>query len=91
MFQVEKLGRECFFFLAKSFPHDERSFGKLRDKVTSKKPMVVSDSFSYVFDLHAPPSDLQFGDYSAVIRKHLYDIHRNEVENLTAGLAYFQI
>lgn len=90
MFQVEKLGRENFFFLAKSFPYDERSFGKLRDKVTSKKPMVVSHPFSYVFVLHAP-TDLQFGDYSAVIRKHLYDIHRNEVGNLTAGLASFKI
>lgn len=90
MFQVEKLGRESFFFLAKSFPFDERSFGKLEDKVTSKKPMVVSRAFSYVFDPHAP-TDLQFGDYSAILRQHLHDIHRNEVENLTVDLASFKI
>ncbi|KAF3436447.1 hypothetical protein FNV43_RR23539 [Rhamnella rubrinervis] len=90
LLEVEKLGRESFFFLAKSFAFDERSFGKLEDKVTSKKPMVVSRAFSYVFDLHAP-TDRQFGDYSAILRKHLHDIHRNEVENLIVDLASCKI
>ncbi|EXC10294.1 Zinc finger CCCH domain-containing protein 31 [Morus notabilis] len=60
--EVEKLGRERFFFLRESFPFDERSFGKLRDTITTKKPMVVSRPISYVFNLN-PPSHIQFGDY----------------------------
>lgn len=71
IFQVEKLGRDCFFFLRQSFPFDEASFGVLTDKLTTKKPMVVSRATSYVFSLH-PPSDLQFGDYATVFNKRLH-------------------
>lgn len=73
--QVEKLGRDCFFFLRESFPFDERSFGKLPDKITTKKPMIASKPISYVFNLH-PPSKIQFGDYAAELQKQLHDINK---------------
>lgn len=69
--QVEKLARDSFFFLSESFPFDEMSFGELLDTVTHKKPMVASRAISYVFELH-PPSDIQFGDYTSVLHKHLH-------------------
>lgn len=56
--QVEKLGRECFFFLKESFPFDETAFGEVRDGLHLKKSMVSSIAVSYVFSLH-PPSELQ--------------------------------
>lgn len=61
--QVEKLGRESFFFLGESFPFDESSFGKLSDKVNIKKPMVVSKPISYVFYMNPPP-DVPSDDYT---------------------------
>ncbi|KAI8574747.1 hypothetical protein RHMOL_Rhmol01G0378000 [Rhododendron molle] len=61
--QVEKLGRESFFFLGESFPFDELSFGKLSDKVNIKKPMVVSKPISYVFYMNPPP-DVPADDYT---------------------------
>lgn len=71
--QVEKLGKESFFFLKESFLYDQSSFGVLSDAVTVKKPMVVSKPVSYVFYLHAP-SKIQFGDYTAVLRQRLHSI-----------------
>ncbi|GAV66945.1 DEAD domain-containing protein/Helicase_C domain-containing protein [Cephalotus follicularis] len=73
--QGEKLGRDSFFFLRESFPFDETTFGKLPDKVTTMKPMLVSRPISYVFDLH-PPTDIQFGDYAATLCKRLHDIDK---------------
>uniref|UniRef100_A0A803NQS1 RNA helicase n=1 Tax=Cannabis sativa TaxID=3483 RepID=A0A803NQS1_CANSA len=73
--QVEKLGRECFFFLSESFRFDERSFGKLPDKVTTKKPMVKPKAISYVFRL-TPPSVAQFGDYTTKFHQLLSDVYR---------------
>ncbi|KAG9443803.1 hypothetical protein H6P81_015143 [Aristolochia fimbriata] len=70
-FQVEKLGRECFFFLRKSFAVDESTFGDLSSGNTINRPMQVSQHFFYVFDLH-PPSDKEFGDYSSALRQSLY-------------------
>ncbi|KAG6703938.1 hypothetical protein I3842_07G111000 [Carya illinoinensis] len=70
--QVERLGSDCFFFLTESFPFDETSFGKLSDRINTKKPMLVSRPISYVFDLH-PPSDIQFGNYAATLHKGLHD------------------
>ncbi|XP_010545017.1 PREDICTED: DExH-box ATP-dependent RNA helicase DExH8 [Tarenaya hassleriana] len=61
--QVEKLGRDCFFFLTASFPHDETSFGHFVDTLSIQKPMVVSRPISYVFDMR-PPTNIQFGDHS---------------------------
>ncbi|KAK7256117.1 hypothetical protein RIF29_29551 [Crotalaria pallida] len=46
---VEKLGRKCFFICKSSFDFDETSFGELYDKVTTKRPMLVSKPISYVF------------------------------------------
>ncbi|GFP85590.1 zinc finger CCCH domain-containing protein 31 [Phtheirospermum japonicum] len=69
--QVEKLARESFFFLKASVPFDELSFGKLSDEVTTKKSMLESKAVSYVFDLY-PPTDLQFGDYTALLHQHLH-------------------
>lgn len=70
--EVERLARDSFFFLTMSFQYDETSFGELVDTVSIKKPMVQSRPISYVFDLH-PPTDILFGDYSAVFRKKLHD------------------
>lgn len=72
--EVEKLARDSFFFLTESFQYDETSFGELSDTVKINKPMVQSRPISYVFDLH-PPTDILFGDYSAVLRKHLHALH----------------
>uniref|UniRef100_A0A5B7B8U8 RNA helicase n=1 Tax=Davidia involucrata TaxID=16924 RepID=A0A5B7B8U8_DAVIN len=71
--QVEKLGRDSFFFLKESFAFDESSFGELCDPVTTKKAMLVSKPISYVFDLH-PPTDIQFGDYTTVLNRCLHKI-----------------
>ncbi|GAB4829880.1 hypothetical protein Ancab_019526 [Ancistrocladus abbreviatus] len=68
--QVEKLGRDCFFFFAESFPFDESRFGEVPDSMTTKKPMVPSRASSYVFNMH-PPSDFQFGDYTTALSNHL--------------------
>lgn len=70
--QVEKLVRDSFFFLQECFPFDESSFGELFDSVTSKKPLLVSKSVTYVFNLH-PPTDIQFGDYTAVVCQNLHN------------------
>lgn len=54
VFQVEKVARECFFFLRESFPFDEASLGQIRDGVTTKKAMQLSAPIAYVFSLHTP-------------------------------------
>ncbi|XP_042518041.1 DExH-box ATP-dependent RNA helicase DExH8 [Macadamia integrifolia] len=69
--QVEKLARDCFFFLAESFPFDVSSFGEFSDTFAFKNPMMVSRPISYVFDLH-PPSDIQFGDYATTLSRSLH-------------------
>jgi HrpA-like RNA helicase len=74
--QVEKLGRENFFFLKRSFPFAEKSFGKLSDTLTTRKPMLVSKAISYVFEFH-PATDVQFGDYATMLRKIL-DKHESK-------------
>ncbi|GLU16850.1 hypothetical protein SLE2022_332590 [Rubroshorea leprosula] len=71
LLEVERLARDSFFFLTKSFPFDETSFGELPNRSTFYKPMVQSRPISYVFDLH-PPTDIQFGEYAAVLHKHLH-------------------
>ncbi|KAL9247162.1 hypothetical protein vseg_020625 [Gypsophila vaccaria] len=58
--QVEKLGRDCFFFLMKSFPFDESTFGAVPDFVNTKRPLVVSSPIAYVFNMYLP-SDLLVG------------------------------
>ena len=73
LFQVEKLGRDSFFTLTESFPYDEKSFGELPDKVTTKKAMLMSRPISYVFVLQ-PPSAVQFGNYRMTLHRCLQDI-----------------
>ncbi|KAL1226277.1 DExH-box ATP-dependent RNA helicase DExH8 [Cardamine amara subsp. amara] len=70
--QVEKLGRDSFFFLGESFPHNSISFGEFPDTFSNQKPMQVSRATSYVFDLH-PPTDIQFGDYTSLLHKSLHN------------------
>ncbi|XP_058076556.1 DExH-box ATP-dependent RNA helicase DExH8 isoform X4 [Magnolia sinica] len=70
--QVERLGRECFFFLSESFPFDESTFGEFSDRNSTKRPLTVSRPVSYVFNMQ-PPTDLQFGDYSSALNKCLYN------------------
>ncbi|KAI4301411.1 hypothetical protein L6164_034693 [Bauhinia variegata] len=72
--QVEKLARDSFFLLAKSFAFDETSFGKLNDEVTTKKPMLASRAISYVFGLYPPPTGSNLGNYAATLKKHLNNI-----------------
>lgn len=79
LLQVEKLGRDSFFFLGESFPFDEESFGQMPNTVTTRKPMMVSKPISYVFILQ-PPTDVQFGNYAAILQKHLHDVNGNHVE-----------
>lgn len=69
--QVEKLARECFFYLARSFPFDEHTFGKFVDPIVITRPMQVCAPISYVFNMR-PPVDAQTGYYAAELRKHLY-------------------
>lgn len=74
--QVEKFGRESFFFLSESFPFDHHSFGELPDKITTKKPMVVSRPISYVFDFHKP-SNFQFGNNATGVCGYAHYIQEN--------------
>ncbi|KAI3906785.1 hypothetical protein MKW98_004818 [Papaver atlanticum] len=69
--QVEKLARDSFFFLRESFPFDESSFGAFSDVVPMSKPMMVSRPISYVFYI-CPPTDIQYGNYTAALKKCLY-------------------
>uniref|UniRef100_A0A1D1ZBL2 Zinc finger CCCH domain-containing protein 4 n=1 Tax=Anthurium amnicola TaxID=1678845 RepID=A0A1D1ZBL2_9ARAE len=69
--QVEKLGRECFFFLTQSFPFNEQSLGEFAEDEGVAWPMQASLPVCYVFEMHAP-SVLQFGDYVAALQKGLY-------------------
>ncbi|KAG6606962.1 DExH-box ATP-dependent RNA helicase DExH8, partial [Cucurbita argyrosperma subsp. sororia] len=71
--RVEKLGRDSFFTLTESFPYDEKSFGELPDKVTTKKAMLMSRPISYVFVLQ-PPSAVQFGNYRTTLHRCLQNI-----------------
>ena len=41
--------------------------------------MMVSKPISYVFILQ-PPTDIQFGNYAAILQKHLHDVNGNHVE-----------
>ncbi|KAK4273220.1 hypothetical protein QN277_021663 [Acacia crassicarpa] len=74
--QVEKLGRDCFFLLEKSFVFDEGSFGAMHDTMTTRKPMVASRPISYVFVLQRP-TDRRIGDHVATLKKHLKEIQTN--------------
>ncbi|KAB5515886.1 hypothetical protein DKX38_026534 [Salix brachista] len=71
--QVEKLGRDSFFFLGESFPFDEASFGHLSNTATTRKRMMASKPISYVFILR-PPADVQFDNYAAILQKHLHTV-----------------
>ncbi|XP_028085537.1 DExH-box ATP-dependent RNA helicase DExH8 [Camellia sinensis] len=71
--QVEKLGKESFFFLRESFSFDESSFGKLFDTVTLKKPMLVSKPISYVFDLNFS-TDIEFGNSATYPHQCVYNV-----------------
>lgn len=68
--QVERLARECFFFLSESFLSDEANLGWFSDISTHTRRMQVAAPVTYVFNLH-PPSSTQFGDYPAELREAL--------------------
>ncbi|CAL9101918.1 unnamed protein product [Musa acuminata var. zebrina] len=61
--QVERLARECFFFLTQSFPFDETSFGKFSGSRGTTRSNQVSVPISYVFRMY-PPVGIQFADYN---------------------------
>lgn len=60
--QVERLARECFFFLSESFMFDEATLGWFSDISRHPRGMQVSAPVTYVFNMHSP-SLTQFGDY----------------------------
>ncbi|CAO2203087.1 unnamed protein product [Urochloa humidicola] len=68
--QVERLARECFFFLSESFMFDEATLGWFSDITRHPRGMQVSAPVTYVFNMH-PPSVTQFGDYPAELREAL--------------------
>ncbi|KAF8724100.1 hypothetical protein HU200_021113 [Digitaria exilis] len=68
--QVERLARECFFFLSESFMFDEATLGWFSDISRHPRGMQVSAPVTYIFNMH-PPSITQFGDYPAELRKAL--------------------
>lgn len=68
--QVEKLARECCFFLSHSFPFDEQNLGELFDEVRARKPTLQSKPVSYVFSFH-PPIDVQSGDFAELLDQNV--------------------
>ncbi|CAO2185089.1 unnamed protein product [Urochloa humidicola] len=68
--QVERLARECFFFLGESFMFDEATLGWFSDITRHPRGMQVSAPVTYVFNMH-PPSVTQFGNYPAELREAL--------------------
>lgn len=68
--QVERLARECFFFLSESFMFDEATLGWFSDISRHPRGMQVAAPVTYVFNMH-PPSATQFGDYPAELRAAL--------------------
>ncbi|XP_062207511.1 zinc finger CCCH domain-containing protein 4 [Phragmites australis] len=68
--QVERLARECFFFLSESFMFDEATLGWFSDISRYPRGMQVSAPVTYVFNMH-PPTVTQFGDYPAELREAL--------------------
>lgn len=67
---MEKLARECCFFLNESFLFDEQNLGELFDEVRARKPMVQSRPVSYVFSLH-PPVVVQPGDFATLLNQNV--------------------
>ncbi|XP_009799464.1 DExH-box ATP-dependent RNA helicase DExH8 isoform X1 [Nicotiana sylvestris] len=67
--QVEKLARECCFFLRESFLFDEQNLGELFDEINARKPMLQSKPVSYVFSLH-PPADVQSRDFATLLSQN---------------------
>ncbi|CAD6239092.1 unnamed protein product [Miscanthus lutarioriparius] len=68
--QVERLARECYFFLSESFMFDEATLGWFSDISRHPRGMQVAAPVTYVFNMH-PPSTTQFGDYPAELREAL--------------------
>ncbi|KQK03657.1 hypothetical protein BRADI_2g09177v3 [Brachypodium distachyon] len=68
--QVDRLARECFFFLSESFMFDEATLGWFTDTPSYPNGMQVSAPVAYLFNMH-PPTSIQFGDYPAELRKGL--------------------
>jgi len=67
---VERLARECFFFLSESFMFDEATLGWFSDISRHPRGMQVAAPVTYVFNMH-PPSATQLGDYPAELRAAL--------------------
>ncbi|OEL23081.1 Zinc finger CCCH domain-containing protein 4 [Dichanthelium oligosanthes] len=68
--QVERLARECFFFLSESFMFNEATLGWFSDISRHPRGMQVAAPVTYVFNMH-PPSAAQFGGYPAELREAL--------------------
>lgn len=65
--QVEKMARDCFFFLRESAPFDESSFGRFSGSCGIARPMQMCRPICYAFEM-VPPTDIQFGNYAAELR-----------------------
>lgn len=70
--QVERLARECFFFLSQSFLFDQSTFGKFLDPITPTRPLQICAPFSYVFNIR-PPANMVTEVFAADLRKYLHD------------------
>ncbi|KAL6850538.1 hypothetical protein ACP4OV_021165 [Aristida adscensionis] len=66
--QVERIARECFFYLGESFLFDEATLGWFADTPRDLRGMQLSAPVAYVFNMH-PPSVTLFGDYPTELRK----------------------
>jgi hypothetical protein len=66
--QVERLARDCFFFLSASIPFDNSTFTCYPTK--SEEDIPPSKPISYIFELQ-PPTDILFGDYCSSITKNI--------------------
>ncbi|KAH7676621.1 RNA helicase protein [Dioscorea alata] len=71
LLKVEKLARECFFFLTQSFPFDASAFGDIPDTISAVRPMQVSMPITYVFEMRPPPEARSRG-YTAALREIVF-------------------
>jgi hypothetical protein len=70
IFQVERMARECFFFLRESFMFDEATLGWFSDTSRYPRGLQVSAPVVYILTMHRP-TVAQFGDYAAELRTAL--------------------
>ncbi|KAG0495418.1 hypothetical protein HPP92_000109 [Vanilla planifolia] len=71
-FQVERMARDCFFFLTKSVPFNESTFGWFSGSCGITRSLQLSRPTCYAFEMFRP-TDIQFGNYAAALHRGLYN------------------